>query len=1155
MVLSLVAAEQLPGQQVSGSISGSVRDAQQAAIVGAKVRVVNTAQGTVREVSTGADGSFTVTPLLPAVYELTVETAGFKKFERRDLKIFANDRLNLGDIVLEIGGVAETVVVEGTVVALQTQSAERAGVITGRQVVDLAMSNRNILDSVRIIPGIVYTGGLGGIQANGSRGNQNNLTLDGVNNVDTGSNGGTHTNVNLDAIGEFKVITNSQPAEFGRSSGAAINIITKSGSKDFHGVAYWFHRHEGLNANNWRNNMEGRARQLQRVNWFGYNIGGPVLLPKTNFNRNRDKLFFFFAQEFQRQLVPNALRTVTVPTELERGGNFSQSQEGNNRPVSLVDPLNNKAPFPNNMIPGSRLNADGRKILSFYPLPNTVGVDPAYNYTSQVSSSFPIRQEIYRGDYNINDNWRAFVRFVNDTREENRPYGQWSADYNIPYSQMNFGTPAWSFITNVSTVINPTLTNEFIFGTSKNRLNIDPVDDTFKRSKLGLSYKMPFPEADKLDLVQNWRYNVPNAPFTGFNGTPFLNFNHIWEFTDNISKVFSGHTLKTGMYVHYSMKDQTAFTSVNGNIWFDRDSANPGDTNWAFSNALLGNYQRVQQSNIVLNGMYRNYNVEWYVQDNWRVTKRLTFDLGLRFAWIQPQHDAAEQTSSFNPALYNAAGRATLVQPVLVNGAIVGRNPITGATTPRALIGSIVPGQNGFVNGLYANGMARENDPSYPRGLINNRGIHYAPRIGIAYNFNDKTVMRAGAGIFYDRFQGNPVFDMLPNPPSTISPTYYYGNLNDLASAQGTFFPSNVRGFDKGGHVPTTYNWNFTIERQLPWDLQMDIGYVGSAARHNLAITDHNMTPFGSAWLPGNQDPTVASPTNDGRTTLPQNFYRPYLGFGQTRLTTFGASSNYHSMQLGVTRRLGKGVTGGLAYTWSKVLGVAAGDGDTLHPTNSRVADYGPLFFDRTHNFVFNYVWDIPGLARGGNALDNPAGRILLNGWQISGITTFQTGQPDNIGFSIQGIGGADVNRRWTGTEDYGPRVAVTANPLLDRGARTIYQFVNAQAFVLPTVGSQGFDSAPRNIRRPGINNWDISIFKKIPVSGEQRFIQLRVEMFNAWNHTQFSDFNRSLIFSQQGQITNLPAALGGGGGRFGFGAMTAARDPRIIQLAAKFYW
>jgi hypothetical protein len=1131
-----------------------VRDPQQAVVAGAKVVVISQTQGAVREVTTGSDGSFTVTPLMPAVYNLTIEAPGFKKFERKDIKIFANDRISLPDLLLEVGSVTESVVVEGTAVALQTQSAERAGVITGRQVVDLAMSNRQILDAVRIIPGIVYTGGLGGIQANGNRGNQNNFTLDGVNNVDTGSNSGTHTDVNLDIIAEFKVITNSQPAEFGRSAGAAINVVTKGGTNEFHGVGYWFHRHEGLNANNWRNNLENRSRQLQRRNWFGYNLGGPVPLP-GNFNRNRDKLFFFFGQEFRKQLLPNNLRNVTVPTELERRGDFSQSREGDGSPVRILDPLNNKQPFPGNVIPQNRLTPDGVKILSFYPLPNALGVAPDFNYQSQISESAPMQQEIYRGDYNINEKWRAFARFIQDHREENKPYGQWNADFNIPFSRMNFGTPAWSFISNVTTVINPTLTNEFIFGTSRNDLNIDPVDDTFSRDKLGLSYQMPFPNADPLKLVQNWRFGgVPNGPFTGFNGTPFRNYNHIWEFTDNISKVMSGHTIKAGLYIHYSQKDQTAFTSVNGNIWFDRDGNNPGDTNWAFANALLGNYREVQQSNVVHNGMYRNYNVEWYAQDNWKVTRKLTLDLGMRFAWIQPQYDAAGLTSSFNPRLYDPASAAVLVRPVRnAAGQVVGQNPITGELVPGALIASIVNTGRGFVNGVYANGMGREADDTYPQGLMRDRGIHFAPRLGIAYRFTDKTVVRAGGGIFYDRFQGNPVFDMLPNPPSTQSPRFFYGALSGLASASGTFFPQSLRGFDENGHVPTTYNWNFTIEREMPGNIQMDVSYVGSMSHHQLGRQDPNHLPFGSAWLPQNQDPTNANPAFNGRTTIRHEFYRPYQGYGSISLTTFGNSSNYHSFQMGVNRRFSRGLTFGLAYTWSKVLGTSTDDGNGQHPLNSRVADYGPMFFDRTHNLVFNYVYDVPGAARGGNLLDNAFGRAVFNNWQISGITNFQTGQPDNMSFGISGIGGADINRIYTGSETYGPRVVVNGNP--NDSPKTIDSWINTSVFRLPPVGSLGFDSAPRLIRRPGVNNWDLSIFKKFPLGNESRYFQLRLEMFNAWNHTQFSDFNRTVTFNQQGQITNLPTQLGGTGGRFGLGAITAARDPRVIQTGLKFYF
>ncbi|MCU0229113.1 MAG: carboxypeptidase-like regulatory domain-containing protein [Bryobacterales bacterium] len=1155
--LSLVALIVSPirAQQISGSIAGGVKDEQGAVIAGAKVTLVNVTQAGVREITTGADGRFVFTPLQPATYTVTVEAQGFKKYEITEIKMFASDRIALPDIVLSLGAVAETITVEGNVVMLQSESAERSGVLTGRQVVDLALANRSFFGLAGTIAGVTLRGdGLGSIFANGSRGNQNNLTVDGVTNVDTGSNGGPLATLNIDQIAEFKIVTNSQPAEMGRSSGAAIQVVSKSGTSEFHGTAYWFHRHESLNANNWRNNADGIGRNRFRRNVFGYNVGGPVLLPGTNLNRNRDKLFFFWSQEFQRQLVPNGIRSVLVPTAAERQGDFSATVEATGAPVTIRDPLAG-APFAGNRVPANRISADGQKILNFYPMPNAAGIAPNFNFQTAQSHDFPRREELLRGDYNITDNWRFYSRFANTLSQQDMAYGQWNADYNIPFGAMNFGNGGWSYMANLTTIINPTLTNEFIFGSSRNDLNIDPVDNAFDRSALGLSYQMPFQSADSLGLIQNWRFNVPNAPFTSFNGTPFRNFNHTFDFTNNMTKVFSSHTLKAGVYLHKSLKDQTAFTSVNGDIWFNRNAQNPLDTNWAYSNAITGTFEQLAQSNVVRNGEYRNWNVEWFVQDTWKVTPKLTIDYGMRFYWIQPQYDRALQTSSFNPGLWNEAHRAAQWQRGRnAQGALAAINPLTGAAGPLALVGSIINTGNSFIDGLYVNGIGLSSDPNYPRGLINDRGIHYAPRLGLAWNFADKMVLRAGGGVFYDRFQGNPVFDMLPNPPSTIRPTFFFGTLDTIQNLQGTFFPANLRGFDQGGHIPTTYNWNVSIQREMPFNILFDVGYVGMASNHNLSIQNLNQMPFGSAWLPENQDPTNANPQFDGTTTKNLQLYRPFGGYGNINVTNFGAFSNYHAMQMSANRRLGKSLTFGVAYTWSKVMGIAGGDGDVLHPTNFRSANYGPLFYDRTHQMVVNYVYELPKL--GEKLGNNWFSKGVLDGWVVSGLSTMSTGEPVDIGFSVAGLGGADVNRIWTGSETFGPRVAYASHPNLSRGQREIDAFIDTSVVQMPAVGSQGIDSGSRVARNPGINNWDVSLFKNIYFGDQNRFLQLRFEMFNAPNHTQFSGFNTGAQFNRAtGQVANLPVSRGGTGGRYGFGALTGARDPRLIQLAMKFYF
>jgi hypothetical protein len=1149
MICILFCATAIVAQQISGSLTGVVKDSLQGSVANAKVTLNNRQQGTTREATTALDGGFVFTQLQPGTYNVSVEAAGFKKFEQKDVSVFANDRASLGDIVLTVGALTDTVTVEGQAAAVQTASAERSGVLTTRQVVDLAETGRSLFDLTKTLPGIVYTGGLGGVASNGNRNNQNNFTLDGVTNVDTGSNGGTLATTNIDMIAEMKVITNSQPAEFGRSSGAQIEVVTKSGSQNFHGTGYFFHRHEDLNANTWRNNIDGRARPYYRYNFAGFNVGGPAYIP-GKFNKNKDKFFFFVGIEWQKQLVPNSLSNVTVPTALERTGDFSQSHDGGGNPLKIVDPLNG-IQFPNNRIPANRLNPDGIKILNFFPQPNALGSDPSFNYQSQVSNTYPRREDVYRGDYNISDKWKVYARYINNKDETSMAYGQWNAQYNIPFGPMSFGAPGWSIVANVTTIINPTLTNEFVFGSSKNVLHIFPLDNAFDESKLGLSYKMPYPAADTLHLVQNWQWDVPNSPSINFTGTPFSNYNHTYDITDSIANVRGKHTLKAGVYLHKSAKDQTSTNSVNGYINFSRDTNNPGDSNWSWSNALLGNYDTLQQSNTVLNGQYRSWNVEWYLQDNWRVNDKLTLEYGLRFYWIQPQYDAALQTSAWNKSLYDPAAAGVLrIAGRDASGNRISVNPLTGETGAAALIGSIVNTGKGFVNGLYANGLGLAGK-NYPRGLIDDRGLQYAPRLGIAYQFAPKTVFRVGAGVFYDRLQGNPVFDMLVNPPSIATPKFYYGNLAAIpSSSAGVFFPGSVNGFDKNGQIPTTYNWNATIQRELPGAILFDIGYVGASSNHILYRINQNAIPLGAAWLPQNQDPLNASPKFDGTTSNQPNFYRPYQGYSNTINYGFGANSNYHSLQVSANRRFSKDVTGGVAYTWSKAMGTTNDDYTTITPFNFRTADYSVLNNDRTHVLVINYVYNLPKFIRS-TAPAAKVAKLIANDWQVSGITAIQSGAPDAVSFSISGLG--NLNERYTGSPDVGPRVVYTGPVSYPKDQ---YAWMNASVLALPAVkGSQGFDSSRYPVRDPGFQNWDISIFKNVLLHGESTRMQLRVEMFNAFNHPEFNSWNHSATFNQAGQLINLPTALGGNGGRFGFGALTGTADPRRIQLAAKFYF
>ena len=325
--------------------------------------------------------------------------------------------------------------------------------------------------------------------------------------------------------------------------------------------------------------MDGRKKDYYRYNTAGFNIGGPAYIP-GKFNRNKDKLFFFVGIEWQKQLVPQGLHNVTVPTAAERDGRFLADPRWRRRAGHDFRSRQWQAALPRQCHPQEPVQRGRRQDPELVSrAQRRSAIDPSYNYQTSNSNTYPRREEIYRGDYNINDKWKTYARYIRNKDETSMAYGQWNASYNIPFGPMSFGAPGWSFVANVTTIINPTLTNEFVFGSSRNDLHITPITDAFNASKVGVSYTMPFPDADKLKLVQNWNFGgVPNAPTTGFAGTPFLNFNHTYDITDSVAKVHDTHTIKAGIYLHKSLKDQTAFTSVNGIINFDRDANNPLDS-------------------------------------------------------------------------------------------------------------------------------------------------------------------------------------------------------------------------------------------------------------------------------------------------------------------------------------------------------------------------------------------------------------------------------------------------------------------------------------------------------------------------------------------------------------------------------------------------
>jgi hypothetical protein len=1151
----LAFSQPVAAQTTAGSITGTLLDPVGAGVPTATVKATNLDQNTTTQTKPDEGGRFVFPTLLPGRYLVTAEAGGFKKLERENVVLNANTALALGNLRLELGDVTTVARVEAQGLQVQTEASQRGDTIVGTQIENIQVNGQSPLTLLRLLPGVNYPSNqaesgqqFGSVYANGSRAGMAHITLNGGTNEDTGGNSGWMAPVSLDAVQEVNVLTSNYQAEYGRSGGAQINLVTKSGTSAFHGSGFEYYRDKGMNANTWTNNRVGLPVAPYHYNDFGFTLGGPIFIPRK-FNTNKNKLFFFWDEEWQRQLVPTGQHQVRVPTPAERTGDFSNSIDQNGRAVVIRDPLSN-SPFPGNVIPKDRQYTPGVTLLNLFPLPNAPDPShPAYNYVSQISTSHPRREDLVRADYNVNDKWRMYASILRAADSESTPYGMWGMT-NIPLYQLSYSIPGYHYLYNLITTITPTAINEITVDQAHDEQYKGqfPGTGNWTRAKTGIQF--PTLYSPYQDLVAGFSFNgsrLANTPSGDFS--PFYNANTTTEVMDNFSKTLKQHLLKIGVYYMHNWKIQPTGGNYSGTYNFGDNSSNPYDTNFGFSNGLLGVFNTFIQGSTYFNG-YPIYNqVEWYIQDTWKIRPRMTLNYGLRFYYLQPAFNGQTTTANFFPDMYDRSKAPALIQPVLLNGQPAGVDPLSGKTYPAVNVGAIVPGSGDSLNGLRILG---QNGVS--KYITKGPGTLPAPRFGLAWDITGRQniVLRAGGGMFVDRLATDALNNPTGNPPNVVSPTVYYGQASALTQGTPLINPTGLSAWRYSGSLPTVYNYSLGIQSKLPWSVVLDASYVGSISNHLAQNLNINYVPFGADFLPNNQDPTLVAtrPTAlPGSNALQSQFLRPYFGYGGITMANFGANANYNSLQVSANRRYASGAFVGIAYTFSKCLDILDSQGSIRWDGNTHMALYGPCGFNPTQNVSVNYVYPLPKIPNG-SLLDNRFDRAVLNGWQLSGATSFISGTPFSPGFSVSGA--TSVN--FTGTPDWGPQLLCVGNPTAGT-SDSPYNRLNPSAFALPALGSIGLGCSRNSLWGPGVNNWDMSLQKNVVVA-EHAQILLRLEAFNVFNHVQFSGYNSQLNFSglTNPVPTNLPTNASGQLVNIGgFGSVSGVRDPRILQFIAKF--
>ena len=1172
-LLALLAAcvPQAAWSQETSTITGAVTDPSGAVVPNAAVTVTQLETGVKQDTVTNSAGLFAIPGLAVGHYTLTVTAAGFSTFQTTGITVNAAVTLRQ-DVRLAVGTSAQTVTVEATALQVQTETNEISRTITGQQVVDIATNGRNITSLTTLgtgvssmapsFNGVTAQNSVATISFNGLRPDHNNFLVNGGEVYDRGSGGKLDVLPSPDSIGQFQVLASNYSPDYGIASGGTVLVELKSGTQRYHGGLWYFNRNDAFDASYYFSKLNNTPTPELRLNIFGGNFGGPVpFLHK--------KTFFFVNEEWRRFIAGvNPSLTPTVPLN-----NFPTSSSSPftytpwNCPTSgcvapIVPYVPDNAAYtakecaaglfptnpttgtctgaPNTPFPGSLQN--GFTIPASLIDPNAVlfmgtGAIPKPNSGTDGFVGSPrqptyVREDVVRIDHNFNDKFHLMGSWIHDSMSQTVIPTQWSGDSYDTVGDV-FDNPSWGTAIRLTQALSPTLLNETGLYVNGNTINVSP-EGTFAQP--------PGWNAGSFFSGSNADNRMPQISFTGgpINTEwtviywPWHNSYLNYQIRDDLNWTKGKHSLKFGFSYMREDKNQQLQADTQGDYTFN-GSQYSGSSYLNFILGLAANYDELQTQRT---DYWISNNYAGYAMDNWRVIPRLTLNLGLRYDALPHTYEKYNNVSNFIPFTYDPTMAATFNNSgTICTTADVGTN---GCTAPS-------PGLSQFNNEtFYLNGIQKAGVNGFPRGLVQNDFFTWQPRIGFSWDVrgNGKMVLRGGIGVFYERMQGNDIYNLDTSPPFSYQPSvnnvFFTSPTTNITTGATAAFPVATTGLTSMNYHypnPATTQYSLGIQEQLAPAVVAMIGYVGSGAWSQNYRLETN--PLALSNLVGRQAVATSCKTwipVNGVTTCPNpnaNLYRPFTGFSNIVQETNGSNASYNSMQAAVRMENHHGLTLELAYTWSHAIDIQSADLTTANEAGTSTVsnpfdlryDRGSGLFDRRHIFNANYIYGEP-FFRNSNLLT----RTLLGGWQIAGVTQAQTGTPQNVynnGPDTLGLGGNAVSRP--------DIVGQVTHP------KTRTQWFSTSSFasaLAPWAGgtTNGFGDASKDtIRSPGLFNWNISAYKTFPLSRniEGLRFQFRVESFNTFNHTQFNNIDSGFADSTFGQVTST-------------------YDPRVIQFGGK---